>query len=159
MASPDDVAVAAREVLRDAVFTAPRGTQAKIARSLGVSAQTVSSWLSGDLAIHPRWFLQLEDILSIDSWSFARATGLAEALGLDDLNDYELQLERWQLVFGGDDDALPARREARSYKPSAKVRELEDRLSALEEQLEAALGGPTKKVGRRVKRPSPEPNE
>lgn len=142
--------------MREAVLDAPRGTQAQLARDMNVSRQTVSSWLSGDLAIHPRWFLPLEEALQLDSFVFAKATGLSEALGLDDLaDDYERMVERWQLVFGTEDpDALPPRRENRGYRPSAQVRELEARLTALEEQLEAALGGAPKRVGKKAKRPT-----
>lgn len=158
MASSDPVAMAARDLLRDAVLDAPRGTQARIARELKVSKQTVSSWLSGDLPIHPKWFLKLESVLSMESWAFADVTGLAEALGLEELGDYELQLERWHLVFPTDDpDVLPPRAENRSYQPSPRVLELEARLNAMEAQLEAALGGRSEAEGPEVRGPEPEP--
>lgn len=85
-----------QELLETAIRHSPRGAQARLADRLGVSSQTVSAWISGTMSVNPKWYVAIESALGLESWALARAAGLYEPLGLDELDDHHDQLERWR---------------------------------------------------------------
>lgn len=100
---------AVRALVAKAIATGPRGTAARLARTLGVSRQTASAWSNGALTVQPRWFLLLEAELGLEQWTLAEAAGLLDdhARGLTDEERVAWWRQKWPAPLAVTDVSLP----------------------------------------------------
>lgn len=116
------------QVLRDLLGSRPRGTQAELARSLGVRPQTVTKWLNGSVTLPVRRWLDVERALGAEPLTIARRVGLlADLPGFEDIPPDRLDAV-WARTFAQGE----ARSEAEASDRAAWTEMVRRRLTRLE---------------------------
>lgn len=69
---------AMKNLLVDALASAPRGTQTRIADEMGIRPQTVNKWRKGYNLPEPDRWTQLEHLLGLDDGAISRAAGITQ---------------------------------------------------------------------------------
>lgn len=88
------------EVFRALMAGRPRGTQAELARTIGVRPQTVTKWLRGDVQLPIERWIEVERALGVDPLTIARRTGLLEHIPqLAEIPAERLETS-WRASFG-----------------------------------------------------------
>lgn len=128
--------VLAAKVVLDAL-PMERGAQARLARLVGTTPQTVNKWINGTLPIRPNWYTRIEDALDLPRFTLAQETLLYQHYGLDQMPAAKAE-KQWARLFPEDEGESSDR--TTPVRPTTSG--IEDRLSQLERRV-AAIEGAT----------------